>query len=222
MRDVEAFTDIYYKELRLTPTGRDPVIRKFMDRWHHEEAQHADLLHRFLGEAGVPTEQNWYERTKSKIPRFYKISSFLSSSLANFVGKHFSAVHMVWGAINELTTYQGYRQLWQAAKHPVLELILRAIASEERIHIFFYRSIARLKLQRSPFAQKIARFIIEKFWSPVGEGTKPKKESDYVISTLFSGLEGIKIAHDKINDPIARLPGFENCQKITKRIAQAA
>ena len=42
MRDVEYFTDIYYRELLRTPTGKDPVIRKFMDRWSVEENQHAD------------------------------------------------------------------------------------------------------------------------------------------------------------------------------------
>src|SRR3972149_4167423 len=42
MRDVEFFTDIYYKELLRTPTGKDPVIRKFMERWSVEEIQHAE------------------------------------------------------------------------------------------------------------------------------------------------------------------------------------
>jgi hypothetical protein len=28
MRDVETLTDMYYKELRRTPTGKDPVISK--------------------------------------------------------------------------------------------------------------------------------------------------------------------------------------------------
>ncbi|MBI4598946.1 hypothetical protein HY734_01980 [Candidatus Uhrbacteria bacterium] len=32
MRDVENFTSIYFDYLRRTPTGRDPVIRRFMVR----------------------------------------------------------------------------------------------------------------------------------------------------------------------------------------------
>ena len=55
MRDIEYFTDMYYQELRRTPTGKDPVIRKFMDRWSIEELHHGNLLNRFLEEAGVAT-----------------------------------------------------------------------------------------------------------------------------------------------------------------------
>jgi hypothetical protein len=33
MRDIEYLTDMYYRELLRTPIGKDPIIRKFMDRW---------------------------------------------------------------------------------------------------------------------------------------------------------------------------------------------
>ena len=46
MRDIEYFTDMYYQELRRTPTGKDPIIRKFMDRWSIEELHHGNLLNR--------------------------------------------------------------------------------------------------------------------------------------------------------------------------------
>ena len=59
MRDIEYFTDMYYQELRRTPTGKDPVIRKFMDRWSIEELHHGNLLNRFLEEAGFATGKNW-------------------------------------------------------------------------------------------------------------------------------------------------------------------
>ncbi len=47
MRDVEALTDMYYDELRRTPTGKDPIISKFMERWSTEEQTHGELLNRF-------------------------------------------------------------------------------------------------------------------------------------------------------------------------------
>ena len=43
MRDVEVLTDMYYRELRRTPTGKDPCISKFMERWGHEEITHGQL-----------------------------------------------------------------------------------------------------------------------------------------------------------------------------------
>ena len=58
MRDVETLTDVYYEELRRTPTGKDPIIRKFMERWSAEEQTHGELLNQFLNEAGVRTDAN--------------------------------------------------------------------------------------------------------------------------------------------------------------------
>ena len=49
MRDIEYFTDMYYQELRRTPTGKDPIIRKFMDRWSIEELHHGNLLESLFG-----------------------------------------------------------------------------------------------------------------------------------------------------------------------------
>ncbi len=57
MRDVEVLTDIYYEELRRTPTGKNPIISKFMERWALEEITHGELINRFLNEAGVETDE---------------------------------------------------------------------------------------------------------------------------------------------------------------------
>jgi rubrerythrin len=220
MRDVEAFTDIYYEELRRTPTGKSPVIKKFMDRWSVEEFQHAELLNRFLNEAGIPTSKRWFEEARAAIPFNYTFENRLYPIITNCFGTNFSAVHMTWGAINEMTTLQGYRRLWKLAKHPVLEKILRAIAQEEAAHSKFYWNIARLKLARSNFAQRLARTVICKFWTPVGQGTKPKQEANYLISTLFNGAEGVDFFDRNVNERLERLPGFEGVKTITQRIAR--
>ena len=70
MRDVEYFTDIYYRELMRTPTGKDPVIKRFMDRWSVEENQHGELLNRFLAEAGIPTSERWQGSSSLAMPYF--------------------------------------------------------------------------------------------------------------------------------------------------------
>ena len=219
MRDVESYTDVYYRELMRTPTGKNPVIRQFMDRWGAEEADHGDLLNRFLAEAGVPVEERWQEKAKAAIPFRYKVENYAAAHISRIFGRHFSGTHMVWGAINEMTTLQGYRRLWQAAKHPVLELVLRAVAREESAHTKFYWNIARLHLQESGFARKLARTVIEKLWTPVGQGTKPQSETDYAIATLFAGEQGVSFFHDNVSRRIGQLPGFANFQTTTARVA---
>lgn len=219
MRDVEFFTDIYYKELLRTPTGRDGVIRKFMDRWSVEELQHAELLNVFLSEAGIPTSKQWQAEALAKIPWHYTAGSYLADYTAHAFGKYFHGAHMVWGAINEITTLQGYRRLAELAEHPVLSQLLTGIMQEESIHANFYWSIARLKLAKAKFSRRVARFVIDKFWSPVGQGPKPAKETNYVMAALFRGPSGLEVFNKTVTSRIERLPGFSELKSVTNRVA---
>jgi hypothetical protein len=219
MRDIEAFTDIYYKQLVRTPTGQDPIIRRFMDRWLVEEATHAELLNRFLNEAGFDTSDRWFEEARENIPKGYRYSDTITPLLGKIFGERFAAVHMTWGAIQELSTLQGYKRLWELTKHPVLEYILKGIAKEESTHIFFYYTIAKIKLQESKFSQQLSRFLVKNFWQPVGAGIKPKKDSNYIMRELFDSVDAMDLVRTNINGSIERLPGFENFSAITERIS---
>lgn len=219
MRDVEFFTDMYYKELLRTPTGKDPVIRKFMDRWSVEEMQHADLLNRFLNEAGIPTSEKWQAEAKAKIPPRYNVYAYLLYLAVKPLGRYFQGTHMAWGAINEITTLQGYRRLSQLSGHPVLQQLLAGIMQEEAIHSNFYWSIAKLKLSQAKFSRDLARFSISKFWAPVGQGPKPEQETNYVFATLFRGQTGLELFDRTVASRIERLPGFAGFKALTERVA---
>jgi hypothetical protein len=219
MRDVEYFTDIYYREARRTPTGKDPVIRKFMDRWSVEESQHGELLNRFLAAAGVPTSDKWQAEARAKIPWLYTIGNFFADHACKPFGKHFHGAHMVWGTINEVMTLQGYRRLSELAKHPVLEMLLGGIMQEESIHSSFYWNMARVKLSQAKFSRDLARFIINRFWTPVGQGAKPESETNYLITTLFRGQEGLEFFSRTIEGRVARLPGFAGFTALTDKLS---
>lgn len=220
MRDVEALTDMYYEELRRTPTGKDAVISKFMERWSSEEQTHGEILNRFLNEAGIETEDKWQRQVRHAVSNFYTINNYLITSLTNLVGKRFTATHMTFGAIHEMSTTQGYRRLAELADHPILSQILLAIIREESAHAHFYRSVARIELQNSPLTQKLARFIIKNFWTPVGSGAKTEKESNYTIATLFQGDGGLDWIDRNVSKRIQSLPGFEGLTKVSDKISQ--
>jgi hypothetical protein len=220
MRDVESYTEVYHKELLRTPTGRDPVIGRFMERWVAEEDDHGELLNRFLAEAGAGACGGWRERARAAIPVRYTLGAYASTFVTNLFGRGFGGAHMVWGAINELTTLQGYRRLWESARHPLLEKILRAVAREESAHANFYWAVARVKLLRSRRARWLARAAVERFWTPVGEGAKPRRETDYVIGTLFGGRDGLDLFEARVARRVRALPGFENLQTLTRRMAE--
>ncbi|MGI8639945.1 MAG: ferritin-like domain-containing protein [Pyrinomonadaceae bacterium] len=220
MRDVEALTDMYYEELRRTPTGKDPIISKFMERWGVEEQTHGELLNRFLNEAGIETDEKWHKQVRRAVSTFYTVNNYLITSLTNLVGKKFTATHMTFGAIHEMSTMQGYRRLTELAEHPVLTEILRGIIREESAHAHFYRSVARLELSNSEFTQKLARFIVRNFWTPVGSGAKPQKESNYTIATLFGGEEGLDWIDKNVTQRIQTLPGFDGLTKVSDKIGE--
>lgn len=219
MRDVETLTDMYYEELRRTPTGKDPIISKFMERWSVEELTHGELLNRFLNEAGIETEKAWQTSVRNDVSFSYTINNYIVSYLTNLVGKKFTATHMTFGAIHEMSTTQGYRRLIEIADHPILTEILRGIIREESTHTGFYRNVARIELQESAFARKVARFVIRHFYTPVGSGAKPKTESVYAIGTLFEGVNGLEQIEKSVSQKVQDFPGFEGVTKVGDKIS---
>ena len=123
---------------------------------------------------------------------------------------NFCAVHMTWGAINELTTLTGYRRLAAVTGHPVLSDLLERIMRDEARHFFFYYRQAEIRLQR-PAVARVARFLVDRFWGPVGSGVQPEHELRFMANYLFGDEEG-RVAARKVDDTIRRLPGFASVQ----------
>ncbi len=220
MRDIEILTDMYHEELKRTPTGKDSVISKFMERWGVEEITHGELINRFLNEAGFETPGKWKEQISLDVSRSYNFYTRILTALTNCVGKSFTATHMAYGAINELCAAQAYRRLIEVADHPVLTHILKGIIREEAVHTQFYYSVARLELKKSNYAQNIARFIIKNFWQPVGSGARPDESRNYAIAMLFGSDEGVEWIERTVTGRVQKLPGLEGITKVTDRIAE--
>src|SRR5262249_39791388 len=126
MQDIETHTIIYLRELLATRAIDDPSIAEFLTCWIYEEAAHGRALHRFLdagGEVIVP-------RPRSYIGAGQRFQEKMIGVVSK-VWKDFVAVHMTWGAINELTTLGGYQRLMALAGHPVLSDLLGRIALDE-------------------------------------------------------------------------------------------
>src|ERR1700733_13363930 len=49
MRDVEMYShDVFFDELMKTPSGRDPILSGFIDRWSEEKGRHGELFTQML------------------------------------------------------------------------------------------------------------------------------------------------------------------------------
>jgi hypothetical protein len=122
-----------------------------------------------------------------------------------------------------MSTTQAYRRLSKLADHPVLTHILNGIIREESAHTQFYWSVARLELRKNDFARKIACFVVDHLWAPVGQGSMPESKTEYTIGTLFGDEEGLAAVDRIITGRIRQLPGFADLSKINEtavRISQ--
>jgi hypothetical protein len=205
MQDIESYTIMYLRELLSTRVVDDAEVTTFLACWLYEETFHGRALAQFLTAAGEevrPTPRSqvrWGERLEQ-----------LATGLVARLWPDFVAVHMTWGAINELTTLTGYRQLSACADHPVLSTILSRIMRDESRHFHFYFEQAQQRLA-NPSTARITRFLVDHFWDPVGAGVQPSAETRFLAGFLFGDAEGRDAAR-RVDDTIRRLPGFADAE----------
>ena len=203
MQDIESHTIIYTRSLLATRAIDEPEVATFLACWLYEETFHGLALARFLQAAGHPIGDRERPRGSESFPQWLEARM---TALLSRVWPDFCAVHMTWGAINELTTLTAYRRLMAVANHPVLSDLLERITLDESRHFFFYYRQAERRMQRRAVA-RVARLLVERFWAPVGSGVQPSGELVFMARYLFDDEEG-RAAARKVDDTIRRLPGF--------------
>ena len=203
MQDIESHTIVYLRSLLATRAIDDPDVARFLACWVYEESFHGLALERFLAAAGHPLGPRPTPRGHEAPAQWLETRATAALSR---LWPDFCAVHMTWGAINELTTLTGYRRLATRADHPVLSELLDRIVRDESRHFFFYYRQAEIRLQR-PAVARVARFLVDRFWAPVGSGVQPQRELVFMARYLFSDPRGHAAAR-KADETIRRLPGF--------------
>ena len=207
MQDIESHTIIYLRSLLATRAIDDPEVATFLACWLYEETFHGIAIRRFLEAAGHATGARDRPRGQESLAQRIEAAA---TALVSRAWPDFCAVHMTWGAINELTTLTGYRRLATVARHPVLTDLLEQIMLDESRHFFFYYRQAEIRLQRASVA-RAARFLVDRFWAPVGSGVQPQHELEFISGYLFADEDGLAAAR-KVDDSIRRLPGFATVQ----------
>jgi hypothetical protein len=206
MHDVENHTSCYLRNLLNTRAHHDPEITTFLTLWNHEEYWHGEALARVLDAHGEPAGPARVAGMRQRLGWRIDTSPLLWMGMSALT-RHFLAVHMTFGAINEWTTQAGYVRLSAEADHPVLDEVLRRIMRQEGAHIAFYRSQAVERLESSPAAQRTTRRMVRALWSPVGASVMPEPETRHLVRTLFAGAQGRAVA-DRIDRRVDSLPGL--------------
>jgi hypothetical protein len=118
---------------------------------------------------------------------------------------------MVWGAINEITAMNAYRRLSDLAGHPVLQTVAdRDRAGRVDPFEFLLERRARETAGDEVFAN-LARFIIGKFWAPVGQGAKPQARRTTLWRRCFPAKKGwtCSIRRSESHRALARVSWFQ-------------
>jgi len=207
MHDIEGHTMCYLRDVLVTRAHKDPEITSFLACWAYEEHWHGEAIAKVLDAHGEPSGRARLEALRRRLPRREAVRPVLFS-IGSAITSHLPAVHMAWGAVNEWSTQAGYGRLVAKADHPVLGELLRRIMRQEGRHIDFYADEARRLLAAHPRAQRLARFALRHFWSPVGAGVMPEEEVSFLALHLFGDDAGVEAAR-RIDRQVDRLPGLE-------------
>src|SRR5262250_586993 len=204
MQDIESHTLIYTRSLLATRAIDDPEVATFLACWLYEETFHGLAIARFLQAAGHPVGERPRPRGSESFPQWLEARMIAALSR---MWPDFCAVHMTWGAINELTTLTGYRRLMAIEAHPVLRDLLERISLDESRHSFFYYRQAERRMQRRAPA-RVARLIADRFCAPAGSGDQPNAGWIFMARYLFGDDEG-QAAARRVGDTMRRLPGVD-------------
>jgi len=219
MMDIETHTVIYLRDLLTTQAAYDPDVTAFLSLWVYEEFWHGEALGRFLEAAG----ERFSPDRPGEIRRAAGAADFagtLGKMIAARALPDFVAVHMTWGAMNELSTLQGYHRTIARTRHPVLIELLNRIVKDERRHYAFYYNQARMRLDGNPKAQRLVRWALDKLWAPVGSGVRPQHETDFVVLQLFGDTDGMAVVRE-METELSKLPGLHGMRLMTRAMSRA-
>lgn len=206
MHDVEQHTTCYLRNLLNTRAHEDPEITEFLTLWNFEEHWHGEALGDVLrahGEpGGAPRVAAMRRRLRNRLTNSPLV--WLGMSAAT---RHFLAVHMAFGVINEWTTQAAYGRLAVLADHEILSELLRRIKRQEGRHIDYYLAQTRQQLEAGPGAERTVRLFLRSLWRPVGATVMPEPEIRHVVRTLFGDEDG-RAAAARIDRRIDTLPGL--------------
>ena len=219
--DIESQTVYYFLEVAKLQVARDPELLTFLTMWNYEEYFHSHAITRIMKECGVNVENATDRSTSVRSGARFKakFEDFAQTLMAKLMPKRFVSLWMFWGALQECLTMQAYEEVIRQTKNPVLAEMFRRIAKQERRHFAYYFNQARDRLQDNKRNQRFVRYIVRKFYAPVGGGVKTDAQAAALVAGLFPGQRIFEVM-SYIERRMAQLPGMAGLDACTKWAAK--
>src|SRR5579875_1889304 len=179
----------YHREIA-TRFGRDGAWGQWVGRWTAEEGRHGIALRDYLVVTrGVdPVELERLRMT-------HMIAGYDS-------GDKTALEALVYVSFQELATRVSHRNTGAATGCPVAEQLLARIATDENLHMVFYRNLVAAALERAPDAtMRAIRDEVVNFQMP-GAGMPGFVRNSVTIAK--AGIYDLRLHHDEVITPVLR------------------
>ncbi len=180
----------YHHEIA-TLFGRDGAWGTWVHRWTAEEGRHAIAMRDYLltSRAVDPVELERF--------RMEHMSTGFEADNSH------SVLHSIaYVAFQELATRISHRNTGRESGDPVCERMLARIATDENLHMVFYRNLLAASLQLAPDqAMRAIADVVTGFRMP-GHGIQGFERAAARIA--IGGIYNLRIHHDDVLQPVLR------------------
>jgi hypothetical protein len=205
---------------------RDNSVTAFLSCWVHEEFFQSLLLRRFLTAQGMSIDDRRFAQMRTRRLIRERMVKPVASLIAR-VTRHFPAVHMTWGALNELSRLTGYNLLISYMARGGIDpgdgLLAQRLRRIGRTNgaISPFISPKPMRACEIPLAQRLTSFLLRRLWMPVARSVGGNAYAQRIFGRRFSDAEGRRCL-GTIDLTIAKLPALGGFERATRRCTSAA
>jgi acyl-[acyl-carrier-protein] desaturase len=179
----------YHREIA-TRFGRDGAWGQWVGRWTAEEGRHGIALRDYL------------VVTRGVDPVALERARMQQMTIGYDSGDKTALEALAYVSFQELATRVSHRNTGRATGCPIAEQLLTRIATDENLHMVFYRNIMAAALDISPDeAMQAIRDEVVGFAMP-GAGMVDFTRSSVIIAR--AGIYDLRLHHDEVVMPVLR------------------
>jgi acyl-[acyl-carrier-protein] desaturase len=179
----------YHREIA-TRFGRDGAWGEWVGRWTAEEGRHGVAIRDYL------------VVTRGVDPVELERLRMIHMTAGYDSGEKTALEAVTYVSFQELATRVSHRNTGRATGCPMAEKLLTRIATDENLHMVFYRNLVQAALDRAPDeTMKAIRDEVVNFTMP-GAGMPDFQRNSVVIAK--AGIYDLRLHHDEVVAPILK------------------